>query len=127
MNPTTEVPLRRRSTPYDFEVTIDCGERSLGVYKGASYQYAVHAYWQGVSTLRFLRASGRVLMSLRAQRKLYGGFSTELDSGKVTSLHIASGQCIAWLTENWLDGETYKKLIATVPGTLGPSPKQARG
>ena len=127
MNPTTEVHLRRRSTPYDFEVTIDGGERSLGVYKGTSYQYAVNAYWQAVNTLRFLRASGRVLMTLMTQRKLYGGFSTELDSGKVTSLHIASGQCVGWLTEPWLGGDIYKKIIATVPGTLGPSPSQAKG
>jgi hypothetical protein len=127
MNPTTEVPLRRTSTPYDFEVTIVCGERSLGVYKGTSYQYAVNAYWQAVNTLRFLGASGQVLMSLSTQRNLHGGFSTKIESGKATSLHIASGQCVGWLTESWLKNDIYKKVIATVPGTLGPPPSQAQG
>jgi hypothetical protein len=122
MNPTTEVRLRRRSTPYDFEVTLTCDGRSLGAYKGRSYQHALDAYWQAVQTLRFLGLSGRLIISLRIERSPYGGFSTEFDSGKATSLHVPSGQCVGWAAENWLGENIYKKIIATVPGTLGPTP-----
>jgi len=123
MNPTTEVGLRRRSTPYDFEVTMVCDGRSLGVYKGKSYQYAVDGYWQAVRTLRFLGLSGRVLISLTTGRKPYGGFSTEFERGKAISLHVPSGECVAWASENWFGENIYRKFIATVPGTLGPAPK----
>lgn len=124
MNQTNEVRLRRRSTPYDFEVTIISIGRSLGIYKGTSYQSALNAYWQAVKTLHFLGSSGQLLISLGTQGNPYGGFSTELDSGKVTSLHVASGQCVGWAEENWLGENIHRKMIATVPGTLGPAPKQ---
>jgi hypothetical protein len=120
MNPTTEVRLRRRSTPYAFEVTMVCGERSLGLYKGTSYKYALNAYWQSVHTLHFLGLSGQLLLGLTTDGNPYGGFSTEFDSGKATSLHVPSGQCVGWATENWFGENLYKKMIATVPGTLGP-------
>ena len=119
-NPITEVRLRRRSTPYDFRVLMMCDGRSLGLYDGTSYKYALSAYWQSIRTLHFLRLSGRLLISLTTDGNPYGEFSTEFDSGKVTSLHVPSGQCIGWAAENWLGENIYKKIIATVPGTLGP-------
>lgn len=120
MNPTTEVRLPRRSTPYDFEVTMICGGRSLKLYKGKSYQYALGAYWQAVRTLHFLGLSGRLLIGLATDRNPYGGFSTQFESGRATSLHVPSGQCVGWAAENWSEENIYKKVIATVPGTLGP-------
>lgn len=119
-NPTTEVQLRRRSTPYGFQVVMTQDGRSLQLYDGTSYKYALSAYWQAVHTLHFLGLSGRLLISLTADGKPYGSFSTELDSGKATSLHIPFGQCVGWATEDWFGENIYKKIIATVPGTLGP-------
>jgi hypothetical protein len=75
-----------------------------------------------VQTLHFLGRSGRLLISLTSDRKPYGGFSTEFDSGKAASLHLPFGQCIGWAEENWFGENVYKKIIATVPGTLGPAP-----
>lgn len=97
-----------------------CGGRSLGVYKGASYKYALDAYWQAVRTLHFLGLSGRLLISLTTDGNPYGSFSTEFENGKAASLHVPSGQCVGWAAENWFGENIYKKIIATVPGTLGP-------
>jgi hypothetical protein len=98
--------------------------RSLGIYKGSSYSSALSAYWQAVKTLHFLGLSGQVVINLTTHGSPHGGFSTEFDGGRVTSLHVSSGQCVGWAEENWFGENTYKKMIATVPGTLGPAPKQ---
>jgi len=120
-NPTTEVNLRRRSTPYDFRVLMTCNERSLGLYNGTSYKYALGAYWQSVRSLLFWGLSGRVLMELATEGRPYGSFATALEGGGVVSLHIPSGQCVEWASKSWLgENNIYEKMIATVPGALGP-------
>ncbi len=43
-NPTTEVQLRRRSTPYEFLVTLARDGRSLRLYNGKSHNKARAAY-----------------------------------------------------------------------------------
>jgi len=121
MNPTTEVRLRRRSTPYDFEVTMICGGRSLGIYKGTSYQYAVNAYWQAVRTLQFLGSSGKIRIGLLNGKQPFGAFATEVERGRAISLHTASGKCIEWFNKGWIGEDIAEKVIATVPGTLGPA------
>ena len=123
-NPITEVPLHRRSTPYEFVVSLIENQELLRVYHGKSHNYACGAYWQAVSTSRFLKASVTVNMEITKEEKPFGGFSTEIAAGGVTSLHKASGNCRDWITKPWLGKDVAEKLIATVPGTLGPSTKQ---
>src|SRR5438445_12236183 len=108
--PVSEVRLRRRSTPYDFVVTITSGNRTLEIYKGMSYQYALRAYWQGVSTLRFLTASGTVQMHLTKDRGPFGSFRTELEGGRLTALHHALGGCAEWTRRGWFDREVAEKI-----------------
>jgi hypothetical protein len=119
-NPTTEVHLRRRSTPYDFRVIMDSNESSLGLYDGRSYKSALDAYWQGVRTLHFLHQSGRVSLNLTMDKQPYGSFNTEFNHGRATSLHVPSGRCVEWADKRWIEGNIEEKMIATVPSTLGP-------
>lgn len=113
------VPLRRRSTPYDFVVRISSQNSTLEVYKGRSYQYALGAYWQGVSTLRFLRASGTVQMELTKERQPFGSFRTEVEAGRLTVLHHAFGKCAEWTSRHWIEGHIAEKIMSVIPGTLG--------
>ena len=113
------VPMRRRSTPYDFVVTIFYQDRTLEVYKGRSYQSAIAAYWQGVSILRFLKASGTLQMSLTKDHKPFGSFRTEAEAGRVTALHHAFGKCAEWTSRHWIEGEIAEKIMSVIPGTLG--------
>lgn len=120
-NPTTEVHLRRRSTPYDFLVALKRDGNSLSLYSGRSYQYALAAYWQAVNTLRFLSLAGQVCMDLTENRKPYGGFLTELEAGgKGKSLHIPSGHCVEWADGSWSGDDLARKIIATIPSMLRP-------
>ena len=111
--------LRRRSIPYDFLVTILCQNRALEVYKGRSYQSALGAYWQGVSTLRFLEVSGTLQIDLTKDRKPFGSFKTELAAGRITVLHHAFGNCAEWTSRHWTDGNMPEKVMSSIPGTLG--------
>jgi hypothetical protein len=117
--PVSEVRLRRRSTPYDFVVTITSGGRTLQIYKGRSYQYALSAYWQGVSTLRFLAASGTVQMGLTKERAAFGSFRTQLEAGRAIALHNAFGGCAEWTSRHWIGGDIAEKIMSVIPGTLG--------
>ena len=119
-NPITEVPLRRRSTPYDFRVIMNSNESSLGLYNGRSYKSALDAYWQGVRTLHFLHQSGRVSLNLSRDKQPYGSFHTEFNHGSASSLHVPSGRCVEWADERWSGENIEEKMIATVPGTLSP-------
>ena len=119
--PVSEVRLRRRSTSYDFVVTISSGNQTLEIYKGRSYQYALTAYWQAVSILRFLAASGIVQIELTKGREPFGSFRTELEDGRITTLHHAAGGCAEWTRRGWTgaEGDLAEKIISVVPGTLG--------
>jgi hypothetical protein len=119
-NPTTEVHLRRHATPYGFQVAMDSNARSLGLYDGKSYQHAVSAYWQAVRTLHFLHQSGRVSLNLKRDNQPYGSFKTEFDHGSASSLHKPSGRCVEWTAKRWSQENIAEKMIAAVPGTLGP-------
>jgi hypothetical protein len=121
-NPTTDVPLRRRSSPYEFVVSLKHDGYSLCLYSGRSYQYALSAYWQAVKTCRFVGLPGQVLMELTENRTPYGGFLTELETGgKAKSLHMPSGRCSEWADAGWSPGDNLvRTLIATIPGMLGP-------
>ena len=123
-NPATDVWLRRRSTPYEFAVFLIQTQKPLRVYHGKSHNYACSAYWQAVSTSRFFNASVTVNMEITKAGKPFGGFSTEIAAGRITSLHKASDNCREWITSHWLGKDVAEKLIATIPGTLGPSEKQ---
>jgi hypothetical protein len=115
----SEVRLRRRSTPYDFVVTITSGNQTLEIYTGRSYQYALSAYWQAVSILRFLAASGTVQIELTKEREPFGGFRTKLEAGRIIALHHAAGRCVEWTSRGWIEGDIAEKIIAVIPGTLG--------
>lgn len=120
-NPTTEVYLRQRSTPYEFLVALKRDGRSLSLYSGKSYSKALGAYWQAVNTLRFVGLPGQVSMDLTENRVTYGGFSTELENGGIgKSLHIPSGHCVEWADGRWSGDDLARKLIATIPGMLRP-------
>src|SRR6266404_9396842 len=82
-NPTTEVHLRKRSTPYTFVVTLRRGSGFLHLYEGKSYHSALASYWQAVGTLRFVGLSGFVCMELSEGSVHYGAFTTELEDGGI--------------------------------------------
>lgn len=130
-NPTTEVHLRQRSTPYDFEVVLASNGGSLTLYDGASYKSALAAYWQAVNTLHLVGLSGSVRMDLSEDRQPYGGFSTEIEHGRAASLHVPHGGCISWAYKQWSTQNIAEKMIATAPGMLRPvrhpRPNQSRG
>ncbi len=120
-NPTTEVHLRRRSTPYEFVVSLKHGANSLELYSGKSYQYALSAYWQAVNTIRFVGLSGQVRIDLTENRRPYGGFITEIkNDGSGGSLHVPSGRCAEWADGGWSGDDLARKVIATIPGALRP-------
>lgn len=119
MNRTSVVTLRERSTPYDFRVEAICDSRSLQLYKGRSYNYALSAYWQAINVIRFLGAFAKIQIVLAKAKHPIGGFETTLESGRITTLHKPSGQCQEWTRRGWIEGDIAEKMISIIPGTLG--------
>ena len=119
-NPVTEVPLRKRSTPYNFAVTIAHQGRPLTVYSGASANAVRTAYWQAVNTLRFLGTDGKIELVVMLSRQPYGSFVTEIESGAAKSLHAPTGDCVNWTSGSWSGDHLYEKMLATIPGMIGP-------
>jgi hypothetical protein len=119
-NPVTEVPLRKRSTPYGFTATIMRQGKALTVYKGASANSAGTAYWQAVSTVAFLQGEANIDLAVTLSGLPYGGFTTEFASGKAISLHVATGECLKWMSGSWSGDHLYEKMLATIPGLTRP-------
>jgi hypothetical protein len=119
--PVTEIPLRKRSTPYGFAVTIKHQTRRLTAYEGASANFARTAYWQAVHTLAFLRSDGEIELVVTLSKKPYGRFETEVESSGVKSLHVPTGECTKWMSGSWSGDHLVEKMLATVPGMPGPS------
>ncbi len=116
-NPVTEVPLRKRSTPYTFRVVITHDGKTLNVYEGASANSARSAYWQAIQTLAFLKANGRLELLVMMSKRPYGGFLTEVGT---KTLHVPSGECVKWMSGSWAGDHLYEKMLATIPGMPGP-------
>jgi hypothetical protein len=119
-NPVRDVPLRKRSTPYDFAVVMIRGPETLRLFDGTSAGYAKTSYWQAVRSAAFLGLSGTIKMSVTVARKPYGSFATDLAEGKVKSLHIPSGECAGWTVGLWSGEHLAEKKLATIPGLPGP-------
>src|SRR5712692_4581236 len=100
-NPVTEVPLGKRSTPYEFSVAVTRDSDTVMVYVGKSANYAKSSYWQAVKVGVFLGANVSVRMTITRSRSPYGEFATEVDRGRVKTCHIPSGKCIAWTSGSW--------------------------
>ena len=116
----TEVPLRKRSTPYGFAVTITHQGSTLTAYKGASPNFAGTAYWQAVNTLKLLRADGKIELVVTLSGKPHGSFVTEIDGGSLKSLHAPIGECVKWMSGSWSGDHLHEKILATIPGLPGP-------
>jgi hypothetical protein len=114
-----DVPLRKRSTPYEFVVRMSRDGETIELYNGKSHNYSRVAYWQAVSTLRFLHSSGKVEMAITESNEPVGGFATVLETGQVISLHEPSGRCIEWAKRGWIGGSVAEKMLTVIPGTLG--------
>ena len=95
------------------------GGRSLVVYDGRSYQYALTAYWQAVNTAQFLSESVEIVMKITRSRQAIGGFETHMEAGKVNVIHEPSGRCIEWAARGFTGGPIEEKLLTVIPGTLG--------
>lgn len=119
----SEVALRERPLPYDFSVIMTRASESLWLYEGTSAKYAKAAYWQAVRSAVFLGLHGDVRMTLKRDGESYGGFSTQVERGKVISLHIPSGKCMEWADKSWADAGLAEMLLATIPGMPGPIPQ----
>src|SRR5579864_8770761 len=99
-----DVPLRKRSTSYEFVVRISRDGGIIELYSGKSHNYARVAYWQAVSTLRFLHSSAKVEMAITESNEPVGGFATVLETGEMISLHDPSGRCVEWAKRGWTGG-----------------------
>lgn len=119
-NSVSEVHLRKRPTPYDFVVELTSGSATTRLYDGTSARYAKSSYWQAVSVGVFLKVDGAVRVVVTRSRTPYGAFETEVEAGRVRSLHIPSGKCVEWTTGSWEGEHLAEKLIATIPGMPGP-------
>lgn len=93
--------------------------QSLNLYKGASHDSARVSYWQTVSTMRFFGSSGTVDMDITKSKKPFGGFRTKLETGRVTLLHQARGECEEWLGRRRIGVDIAEKMLSVIPGTLG--------
>jgi hypothetical protein len=120
--PARDVRLRKRSTRYDFAVTVTRGSEHRRLYEGSSRRYVQASYWQGVKVAAFLGMEGIVELDVLLFGDRYGRFATELAGGKVTSLHIPSGNCTAWTRGDWIGDHLAEQLLATIPGMPGPIP-----
>ena len=113
------VPLRKRSTPYDFVVTLTREPSSIRLYGGKSHNYARASYWQAIASAVFLGVSCDVSIAITESRVSVGGFKTKLDAGKMNQLHIPSGRCVEWAGRSFVGGPLAEKMLTIVPGTLG--------
>ena len=116
-NLVTEVPLRKRSTPYRFRVAVTQDGRTLKVYDGGSPNSARSAYWQAVHTLAFVKMQARVEMFVTLSNDPYGSFLTETGT---KTLHVPSGDCVKWMSGSWSGDHLHEKMLATIPGMPGP-------
>jgi hypothetical protein len=114
-----DVPLRKRSTPYEFVVRMSRDGKTIELYNGKSCNYARAAYWQDVSTVRFLHTSVKVEMAITESNEPVGGFTTTLETGQVISLHEPSGRCVEWAKRRCIGGSIAEKILSVIPGTLG--------
>ena len=114
-----DVPLRKRSTPYEFVVTLTRELSSVRLYRGKSHNYARASYWQAVASVIFLGSSGNVSMAITESGVSVGGFKTELDAGTTILLHSPSGLCVEWTGRSFVGGPLAEKMLTIVPGTLG--------
>jgi len=92
-------PLRARSSPYDYRVTVRFEGRSLDVYHGKSPTSAMGAYGQAVRITEFLGRSAEIDIRLTEPQSpyaVYGGFTTQVDGGRVTGFHVPYGRCAEW-------------------------------
>ena len=124
-NDVIDVPLRRRSTPYEFVVKMSRDGETIELYTGKSHNHARIANRQAVTTIRFLHSSGNVEMAIAEGKIPVGGFTTVLETGEVISLHEPSGCCVEWAKQGWTGGSIAEKLLSVIPGTLG-LPRVAR-
>ena|SRR5713226_2643042 len=114
-----DVPLRKRSTPYEFVVRVSRDGETIELYSGKSQNYARVGYWQAVNTIRFLHSSGRVEMAITESNEPVGGFATVLENGQVISQHEPAGRCVEWAKRGWTGGSIAEKILSVIPGTLG--------
>ena len=119
MNVVVDVPLRKRSTPYEFVVRMSRDGETIELYNGKSHNYARVGYWQAVSTIWFLHSSGKVEMAITESKAPVGGFVTVLEPGQVISLHEPSGRSVDWAQRGWTGGGIAEKILSVIPGTLG--------
>lgn len=117
-----EVPLRKRSTPYDFIVEFSTEGGSRGLYKGASWRVARRSYWQAVNVAIFTRATATVRVNITRSRAEYGAFVTHIQTGSAVTVHSPSGKCVEWTRGSWVGEHLAEKLLATIPGMTGPIP-----
>lgn len=119
----TLVPLRRRSSPYTFDLAIELPERSQKLYQGRSYKYALFAYWNAIKVVGLLRATATIRLVVGQDRQDKGGFFTDIQAGIAQNegFHAAYGDCREWRNQNWDAQHLVEKLISTVPGTPGAS------
>ena len=122
-NPITEVPLRQRSTPYDFSVTINSSSRNLDIYSGRSWKCAQAAYWQAINVALFCGVEAEIDLTVTKNEQPYGAFTTRISGHKLADpIHVPAGHCINWTSGSWSGDHLYEKLLATIPGMPGPLP-----
>jgi len=118
-NTIAHVALRKRATPYAYDVIVTSEERRAKLFDGKAYRDAVGCYWQAVEMLRFLKASGEVNLRLTENRNPFGGFTTKVEAGSLVVHHKPNGQCREWVTRGWIGHPIEEKVISTIPNTLG--------
>lgn len=121
-DPVSEVHLRQRSTPYDFDVALCSEAGQMTLYRGTSWRFARDAYWQGIKTVRHLSQTATVRIDLIDDGEPYGSFTTQVVNGNVNgkSLHIPFGECLKWAYRSWTLLNKAEKSLATIPGMLRP-------
>ena len=117
------VPVRKRSSPYNFTVVMELAERSDPLYDGRSFKYAMAVYWNSAWVVGLTRGTATVRLVVKEKRRDMGGFLTRITAGTVKKedLHAAYGDCQHWGNLPWSERHLVEKLVSTIPGTLGIS------
>ena len=93
------LPLRARSSPYDYRVLVRSEGRSLDLYNGRSPSNAMNAYGYAVDVTKFLRRSADIDIQLtepRSPHAVFGGFKTQIEDGHTSTYHQPYGGCAEW-------------------------------
>jgi hypothetical protein len=90
-NPVSEVPLRRRRSPWNYRVCLEAMSGIEELYQGQSGTNAKIVYGSCILTTRFLAGTATIRIAAMDGKREIGGWITKVDKGHTVVNHERYG------------------------------------